>query len=341
MSILHLAEPGPITEDFFPFIENYFDCSDHKLLSFTRAKFRFNPAKINVIKKTGKIKSIINFYIHSYRAKKIIIHGLFGWHLPLLLALNPWVLKRCYWVIWGGDLYYHSLRVKNFRSNLFEIARKYVIKRIGNLVSYIDGDVNLAREWYGASGDYHHCLMYPSNVFHALEASVKDTNDTAILVGNSADPSNNHYEIFKKLEKLNLEKIKIYCPLSYGDAIYADQVATKGYDLFGDRFVALRNMMPVGQYLRLLANVDIAIFAHKRQQAMGNTIALLGLGKKVYIRNDVTTWKLFADLNVRIFDVEKLNFSPMATKEKEINIKKINDYFSNAKLVSQWGKIFR
>jgi hypothetical protein len=34
--------------------------------------------------------------------------------------------------------------------------------------------------------------------------------------------------------------------------------------------------MPFDEYLNLLAKVDIVIFKHKRQQAMGNITTLLG-----------------------------------------------------------------
>jgi len=34
--------------------------------------------------------------------------------------------------------------------------------------------------------------------------------------------------------------------------------------------------MPLDEYLNLLAKIDIAIFNHKRKQAMGNITTLLG-----------------------------------------------------------------
>ena len=42
--------------------------------------------------------------------------------------------------------------------------------------------------------------------------------------------------------------------------------------------------LPLSDYLKILGKIDIAIFNHERQQAVGNITSLLGLGKKVYIK---------------------------------------------------------
>jgi len=109
--------------------------------------------------------------------------------------------------------------------------------------------------------------------------------------------------------------------------------------MFGDKFILLLNFMPFEKYIELLGQIDIAVFAHKRQQAMGNTITLLGLGKKVYMRSDVTPWKLFLELGVKIFDVENINFSQISPHEVELNNKIISKYFSTFRLTKQWSQI--
>src|SRR5690606_23676760 len=37
--------------------------------------------------------------------KKIFLHGLFSSPILVLLWLQPWLLKKSNWLIWGGDLY--------------------------------------------------------------------------------------------------------------------------------------------------------------------------------------------------------------------------------------------
>lgn len=343
MNILHLAPLSPIIDNFFPFLDANLDCTGHKVFILSKKKSNLKLNKIELIGGFGGYKLIINLFIYLNKSDKIIIHGLFGWKLTFLLSLNPWLLKRCYWVIWGGDLYYHKLRVRNFKSNLYEIIRTFVIKRIGHFVTYIKGDYELAQQWYGASGQYHECLMYTSNIFKELVIPPKTGSVINILVGNSGDPTNNHLDVFEKLLSYKNENLMIYCPLSYGgiDDGYAIQIAKKGSEMFGDKFVALIDFMPFAEYLKFLGQIDIAIFAHKRQQAMGNTITLLGLGKKVYIRSDVTPWKLFDDLDIRVFDFSMFDLSKMSDELKNKNIIRVKDFFSKTTMFRQWGNVFK
>lgn len=52
------------------------------------------------------------------------------------------------------------------------------------------------------------------------------------------------------------------------------KVIIKGKELFGEKFIPLTEFMTFEKYLEFLGSIDIAIFAHKRQQAMGNTITI-------------------------------------------------------------------
>lgn len=54
-----------------------------------------------------------------------------------------------------------------------------------------------------------------------------------------------------------------------------------GINLFGDNFILLTEFLSPEEYAKILANVDVAIFAHRRQQALGNILALIYIGKKV------------------------------------------------------------
>lgn len=104
------------------------------------------------------------------QADKIILHGSFNQHVVRLLFLMPRVLKKCYWVMWGGDLYVHKLGNHTSRRwKVNEFIRRPVIKNMGHLITYIKGDYALAREWYGARGNYQECFMYPSDLYKELD----------------------------------------------------------------------------------------------------------------------------------------------------------------------------
>ena len=188
----------------------------------------------------------------------------------------------------------------------------------------------------------HECFMYPSNLYK--EYNVKPKEDGGIIniqVGNSADSTNNHIEVFEKLRKYKDWNIKIYVPLSYSDQDYVKGVIAKGKAIFGDKFIALIDFMPFEKYLDFLGAIDIAIFAHKRQQAMGNTISLLGMGKKVYMRNDITPWTLFGEIGVKVFDFNSIDLTPIKSEVMNENIKIIKSYFSEKKYIRQLKILFK
>ena len=276
------------------------------------------------------------FYMH--KADKIVLHGLFDNKLILILFCSPWLLKKCYWIIWGGDLYVHQLAKRDSRWRCNEFFRRFVIKRVGNLVTYIKGDFEKTQKWYDAKGKYHECIMYLSNVYKDLDIPAKDSKITNILVGNSADPSNNHIEVLEKLLPYKDDKICIYVPLSYGNKAYAEKIIAQGKKWFCNKFIPVTDFMPYQEYLNFLGTIDIAFFNHKRQQGMGNNITLLGLGKTVYLRSDTTQWQFFKEQNIEVLDVEDISI--LEIKQLKENTSKVKEYFSKENLINQYRRIF-
>lgn len=342
-TILHLCGwDRKFVPSFQDLIRNHFATGQHKFIVYGPVDQAGMPQSADTAVYGSLLKNTFALLNAIQQAEKIILHGLFSRHLLYILALQPWLLKKCHWVIWGGDLYGHEAVLKDWRWKHNEFFRRFVIRRLGYLLTYVPGDVALARLWYGAKGRHQECLMYTSNIYKELVIPPKTSPGINILVGNSGDPTNNHFEIFAKLLAYKNENIKIYCPLSYGGIVggYAKQVADKGETLFGNKFVALTNFMPFAKYLELLGQIDIAVFAHKRQQGMGNTITLLGLGKKVYMRSSITPWQMFTGLGVAVFDIEKFDLNTLGKNEAIKNNKMISEFFSSEALINQLGAIF-
>lgn len=273
-----------------------------------------------------------------YSADKIILHSLFNFNVLIILACNPYLLKKCYWVIWGGDLYSFMFPKNSLKYKLKETIRGFVIKRIGFLLTYVKGDVDLARRHYGARGEYIETIGYLSNVIPSnIPVSENNKKNINILVGNSADPTNNHFDALDKLAKFKNENIQIYTPLSYGDKDNARKVIDYGESLFGDKFIGMTEFLSYSEYMDFLKDIDIAIFNHQRQQAMGNTINLLAMGKKVYLREGTTQKEFFNDLSVQTFDLGNIDISKNFCGKKNAQILAI--YFSRQNLKIQWKKI--
>ncbi|MDJ0323889.1 TDP-N-acetylfucosamine:lipid II N-acetylfucosaminyltransferase [Cryobacterium sp. PH31-AA6] len=274
------------------------------------------------------------------RADRIFVHGLAGGRLTVSLALAPWALSKCYWLIWGADLYAYRHRKRSIGSRIIEPLRRFVIKRFGHLVTYLKGDVDLAREWYGARGTAHDCLLYTGNTVQIDDIQTeKPLAGTRIQVGNSADPENFHLEVFEALATAETS-VQVYSPLSYGNAAYREAVITAGQKSFGSRFVPMVNLLPSDEYQTYLRSIDVAIFNHRRQQGMGNTISLLSMGKRVYLRRSTAQWDLFQSLGVVVSAFEDgIDVSPLPAEVRASNVRLMSEVFSRERLVQQWVRM--
>lgn len=342
---LHVISPEKFILPYISFLNERFAPTDHKLYLFGNKTFYQSDHKFKAI------------YHEDYRhhlgylalaremrnASKVILHGLFNDRLTQLLFLNPQVLKKCFWVIWGGDLYRYRSKEKRIKFHIDEFIRRCTISRIGNLVTYVPGDVELARKWYGATGTYHHCILYPSNVPavpHELEISDRHTEEVRVLIGNSADPENHHAEVIDRIATLHSVPFRAFAPLSYGDTSYASLIADYGTSKLADRFVPLREFMSLEQYRNFLKSIDIAIFNHGRQQGMGNILSLLAAGKKVYMRSDISSANMLQSLGIKVFDIRDLSLARLSRDEAESNASIVRSLFTSVSLAAQWNSIF-
>lgn len=336
--ILHIAGCEKFIPPFIEFVKEHFDFEQHEFhltggMAEEQLKFTHN---VRLYKRSiaGQLKYYLQVIIKMHQAKKVILHGLFDIKWVCILFIMPWLLKKCYWVMWGGDLYVYQLGERNWKWKLREFFRRPVIKKMGFLVNGTPGDIDLAREWYGAKGEHIKCFNYPSNIYKEYDVPEKQHRGINILVGNSADPSNNHLEVFDKLEAYKDQGIKIYAPLTYGNPDYAKMIIEQGKQRFGDKFKPLTEHMPFNQYLEFLDKIDIAIFNHQRQQAFGNIITLLGFGKKVYLNSVSTLNGVFKEFEITAFDVSDLNIELMDGRSASQNINKVATAFSKESLVN-------
>lgn len=332
--ILHIGVAGSIMNPFVSFIEENFNFKEHHFylkIKSDRDDFFCNYENVFLREKS------FSFFFLAFKmqmSKKIIVHGLFDPIVLMILFFMPWLLRKTYWVMWGADLYCYQLNDRNWKWRIREFFRRPVIKNIGYLVNGTSGDVSLAREWYGAEGKHIKCFNYPSNIFKEYSVPKKQHSDVNVLVGNSADPSNNHLEIFEKMEAFKEQNIKIYVPLTYGNLDYAEKIIEQGKQRFGDKFEALTEHMQFNQYLEFLGKIDIAIFNHRRQQAFGNTITLLGLGKKVYLNSVSTINGVFKEFDIVTFDVRDVTIDFIDSDTANQNIQKVKKNFSKESLVN-------
>ncbi len=328
---------------FFDFLlNNGFNLSTHQLFHYGKHNEAFKKYKMPFIfARYHSVLKHLKLLRNMFKSRKIIIHSLASPWLLLFLFCFPKLNKKVYWVIWGKDLYFFKLLPKKqIHHHVYEFFRVRVFKRITHVVTCVPGDAALAKKWYGVNATRHDCIMYPSNLYKQIDCPIEHHEGCVFLLGNSADPSNNHIELLDKIKPLKDSNIQIYAPLSYGCQHHRNEVIHHGHAMFGNQFKPLTSFLAYEDYLALLAKVDVAVFGHKRQQAMGNTISLLGLGKKVYMDTASTAWSLFQNLGIKVFDNSHITTKSMSKDDMLLNKEKIKNHFSVSHYKSQLQELF-
>jgi hypothetical protein len=126
-----------------------------------------------------------------------------------------------------------------------------------------------------------------------------------ILVGNSSTPTCNHVEIFQLLASLDLGNRKVVVPLSYGDLNYRSYVLRYGQKLLGAAFMPLEKFMPITDYMDILESCGTVILNHHRQQAVGNIVASLHMGAKVFLNEHNPCHAFFSRIGARLFSLQQ------------------------------------
>jgi len=331
MRILHIM----ITEKFIPpfinFVISHFDISNHCFAILGEPAYEYGLTKDHPVIFLNSREQSVSLLREFDR---IIIHGLWNPEIIDILFLEPSLLKKCRWAMWGGDFYFPERHSE---------VKAFVIKNMGAVISDVPGDVEYLRENYGFSGRFIRSLLYQSNVSLPDSEPNYDApspSTISILVGNSADPTNNHIEVLDKIAPFKDFDIQVIIPLSYGNKEHAKRVADKARELFGDKAKPLMEMMPLQEYLTLLDTVSIGIFNHNRQQALGNIISLLAAGKMVYLRNDISTWSYFKDLGLTLGAVSEFNLDLLTAQQKRENVKAVKSHYSEQRLFESMNDVF-
>lgn len=150
----------------------------------------------------------------------------------------------------------------------------------------------------------HICMTYYplEYIFKGIE-NIK-VNGNNILLGNSSSSSNNHLEAFNILKSFNLDDKNIIVPLSYGDKRYGETITEIGKTLFGKNLQSLFDFMPLDKYTILLSSCNVVVMNHYRQQAVGNIIAMLWMGAKVYLDEQNTFYHYLRRIGIEVFSIK-------------------------------------
>ena len=195
---------------------------------------------------------------------------------------------------------------------------------------------------------------FSQNFEEASMMPTKEHNSNAplkILIGNSADPSNNYLDAFEWLSK-HVKKIsnsyRIYSILSYGEPHNKEQVISEGKALLGDSFEPIVSFMDRAKYLSFLNDIDIMIMYHNRPQANGNIMTTIVMGKPVFLKATNTIYGLakFSGIS-SVYDVDELpniNLKKVindAHAERNRNVDIVSRMFSERVRLNCWKELLK
>jgi len=267
----------------------------------------------------------------------IVLHGMPYNHARLVLKYKG--KSKFYWLIWGKEVYNNPYVhkeniygdktmqsgivkekfVENFKSNfrklLFPIkyqtpapwkAISKAIKKVDfvGILHKEDFDFFKSRNYINQKAEYLQCSYFPIDYLFKDNADIL-ANGNNILLGNSATPTNNHLEVFELLKDISLGDRKIITPLSYGGKEYANEIISEGNKLFPNNFSPLVDFMQLREYNSYIQQCGIVILNNYRQQALGNTMAMLWMGAKLYLDDRNTIYKYLKRIGVKVYSIKE------------------------------------
>lgn len=240
-------------------------------------------------------------------------------------------------------------RLEGVNSGLFSVLRENHPKQFYQAVKKIDFVAPILRSEMELVKKVNPRLSYLPFTYNSLEnfsrgIDAKVNEDSSnILVGNSASSTNNHVEVFIKLSKVNLGKRKVIVPLSYGDNTYRAFVLEKGRTYLKEHFVPILDFIPLEQYNSLLASCSIAIFNHRRQQALGNVMVMVSKGAKVFINDKSPIYKEFRKEGLNIYRSDEINNNTIndafSENKSKYNINKIKSLYGHNTVMEKLSKL--
>ena len=327
---IHVMNNGIHSIGILRFIQKYFDNDEHA--------FIFPVFRTETQEKLADTEHVYHFYLTEIpwdTVDKVIFQGLFTpSHIEYLYA-HAEVLKKCYWFIWGGDLY---------REDTPEEA--FVKKNFAGILTSFDYEVY--KEKFGENKCFD--VTYPHDV---VEGMLHDSEEPSpekpvrVLVNNSADETT--LEMLDILSRYKEENIEVHTILSYVSANQKDMrldIMYKGFTTFGLKFKPLMEFMSKEDYANFLNTMDIYISNQNRQQGNGNAAFLCSLGKKIFTKADTSVNIKYNSIGIRYFDtysIPELTFEEFCHYDEEVKnetVKRLKYRMLESTKAKQWHDFF-
>ena len=210
-------------------------------------------------------------------------------------------------------------KAKNWWKFKKEVRKEYLekletIKRIDYIVitEHSGPEVELVRRLYPGCKAKHAVNCFDQNFDIAktlpLKPLPKEGEPIKILFGNSSDPNGNHMDAIRYLEKKIHTPFEVYSFLSYGDSESKEWTLEYAKKHLGDRFHPVTDYMNRPSFVQFVQEMDVVMMFHNRQQAEGNIMTALSLGKPVFMKTKNPQFDMLKRMGVKpVYDVLEMH----------------------------------
>ena len=325
-------------------------------------------SKISFTEYIGKLKQVDKVIFHPYD---------FTAYEFLMILLKKFPGVKVYWICWSYE-FYNLPHVINKLYDPFSLryirSKTSAPKRLRQ--SSIKGILNI-RGWLGIKKNYwqklkhsstlvdYFCSPFPTDFFYLNKIippnhiaylpfaylslskimpgldSYSSKGDK-IMIGHSASPDGNHYEIIKKISSFNTGQ-SILLPMVYGDKVYADLIKEAAIGDFKEVEI-LEDKLDKADYYKKLCEVGYAVINVKVQQGVGNVMGLIWMGSKVFLDKHSSIYIDFVNWGIHVFNIQDdLNKnelkSKLTTEQINTNRRIMLENFGEERVYEGWKNI--
>jgi len=379
--LLHFVIDGKLTDQFIENFLQVSD-SNHFLVFGTNgySGFKRITRTGSFLSTYNENTDDINNIINKFKADVIVLHSLSYGFAKAILKIKK-EITIC-WGVWGHDVYdlpriepqIYAPKTQRFliRSNPGLILKRLVLrndilrrsylekikgkedfieviykahKKISFFITYIEEDFEIFSMYYPNK------MRFIRSTFSTIDQYLAGNKNLSILpnaenilLGNSSAPSTNYLDAMSILSRNINQLKKVYVVLSYGsDHLHKKEILLTGRKLLKEHFHPLLDFMGRMEYIQLLQSCSVGIFYNYRQRAMGNIIAMLYMGSRVYLSNRNPAYNYFLRNGIVVNNLgkefDKYGINRLEEDVVKSNRERLDSIFSKEKVIEDLKKL--
>lgn len=234
------------------------------------------------------------------------------WGHEIYTYINkPVYMPETRWALWTGSFRQFLVRNKVVLHAALKMNRYCPVERSLRALLRADCICPVIDEDYFAFARRFRWRRIPPMIpfsYEGIDACMAgiggDVDGGHILVNNSAIPTGNHLDVFKRLKRLKVGN-PLMVPLSYGDPGFAQVVREHGRRMFGEQFRPMDRFLPRAQYVAELRHCSHVVMGYRRQQAVGNVMMAMQMGAKVFFYRANPVYDFLRKQGAHVFLLEE------------------------------------